>query len=117
MIIENDDDGPQVAADERRLAAEIVTTRGYQLADWSTSNLAVALHTSAELRPDPERPRRRLGRALQVASARTFRLARAGMAVLAAGYEGEARVMDRSLLETRARLIQVLADPSGQTAE
>lgn len=88
----------------------------HELADWATTNLAVALHTAAgELAP-AEDPARVLRRALLVSSARVFRLARAGMATLAAGYEAEARILDRALWETRARCIQAAEDPSGETA-
>jgi hypothetical protein len=89
----------------------------YELAHWATSNLAGALHAAGQLPPPTEEPEFSLRRAVLVSSARVFRLARAGMAVVAAGYEAESRVFDRSLLETRARRVQVLADPSGGLAK
>lgn len=65
----------------------------------------------------PERePERSIRRALLASSARLFRLARAGMAVVAVGYESEARAFDRGMIETRARWVQVRADSSGSLA-
>jgi hypothetical protein len=102
---------------ERELARRIAPfAPEHELADWATTNLAVALH-AAEGEPTPaEDPARVLRRALLVSSARIFRLARAGMATLAAGYKAEARILDRALWETRARCIQAVEDPSGETA-
>jgi hypothetical protein len=106
-----------IAEHERELAAGLAAfAPEHELADWATTNLAVALHTAGSEPAPAEDPDRVLRRALLVSSARIFRLARAGMAVLAAGYEGEARILDRALWETRARCIQALDDPSGDTA-
>lgn len=102
---------------ERELAERLgVEAPEHELAHWATSNLAVALHAAGLLPPPDHVAARSLRRALLVSSARIFRLARAGIAVIAAGYEAEARSFDRSLFETRARRIQVLADESGELA-
>jgi hypothetical protein len=113
------DDLLQTDVDEHELDLA-ATLRGqapeYDLAHWATSNLAVALQASGELGAPAEEPEYSLRRALLLSSARVFRLARAGMSVLAAGYEAEARVFDRALLETRARRMQVLDDETGALA-
>jgi len=102
---------------ERELAAGLpAVAPEHELADWATTNLAVALDAAARLMPPPNDPDRVLRRALLVSSARVFRLARAGMVVVAVGYEGEARIMDRALWETRARCIQALEDRTGEIA-
>ena len=90
--------------------------REYQLADWATTNLAVALHAAGQLSPLVAEPERSLRRTLLVSSARLFRLARSGMAVVAVGYESEARAFDRGMIETRARCMQALEDDSGEVA-
>lgn len=102
---------------ERELAAQLAAeVREYRLADWATSNLAVVLHAAGMLDPPAEEPERTIRRALLISSARILRLARGGMAVGSAGYEAEARVLDRAIFETRGRREQVLADPSGGLA-
>jgi hypothetical protein len=88
----------------------------YDLADWATTNLAVALDVAGRVEAPAEDPERVLRRALLVSCARIFRLGRAGMAVVCAGYEAEARILDRALWETRARCIQALHDQTGRTA-
>ncbi len=113
----DDETEVDVGDDEARLAAQLKATCGYQLAHWATNNLAVALHRSADATTQPHHVERVHRHALRLGSARVFRLARAGMTVLAAGYEGEARIMDRALLETRARVAQALLDDTGETAQ
>ena len=106
-----------IAEHERELADGLTAfAPEHELADWATTNLAVALHAAGGEPAPVKDPARVLRQALLVSSARIFRLARAGMATLAAGYEAEARILDRALWETRARCIQAVEDPSGETA-
>ena len=90
--------------------------REYHLADWATNNLAVVLNAAGTLDPPKQDPERTIRRALLISSARILRLARGGMAGVSAGYEAEARILDRAMFETRARREQVLADESGELA-
>jgi hypothetical protein len=112
-----DDEPTEIGEHEHELATRLPTEAPeYELAHWATSNLATALHAAGQLQPPAEEPEHSIRRALLVSSARVFRLARAGMAVLAAGYEAEARGLDRSLWETRAFQKRALADESGAFA-
>jgi hypothetical protein len=109
--------GIDIRGDERRLAGRFADEAPeYELAHEATTQLAVALDAAARLQLPADEPERSLTAVVLISSARVFRLARAGMTVLAAGYEVEARALDRSLVETRARRMQVLADESGELA-
>jgi hypothetical protein len=71
------------------------------------------------IRSDPDEelnPKQlRLGAMLGIAI-RTLRAMRASLAVLSVGYETEAAVYDRLLIELRGRMAQVANDPTGEMA-
>ena len=101
--------------DEARLRGEFVRYPEYEAADWATQSLSVVIaRTGAAGWPNRSREDYRR-RAIVFLVIRILRAARAGMAVHAAGWEVEARSMDRLLIESRARLIQVSDDDNDET--
>jgi hypothetical protein len=87
-----------------------------QLAELASSTLAVVLHEVSEDEAlsghaDPFRVT-----AAVVGGIRAFRAIRAGMAILAAGYEVEADAMSRVVLELFVETRSAVHDPSGEIA-
>jgi hypothetical protein len=116
-----------ILASEARLAAtyERDLARELSLVDDATSLLLLVLTEVGRLRGEipldkagvPERDAEltRLA-ALQLMGVRGLRVIRAARATLSAGYEAEARALDRILIELQANRGAVVADETGKTA-
>lgn len=87
-----------------------------ELAELASSTLAVVLHQIGEDEPLWRQPGTDRLTAAMVGGVRAFRAVRAGMAILASGYELEADAMTRLLLELVAETRAAVQDPSGSTA-
>ena len=102
---------------EAEIDAAVRSLPDYQLAEVTTSLLAVLLEQCAEAAAAATENERLNRSALVAAAARAFRIIRAGMAVLAAGYELEADIHKRVMVELYVAAESVLADPSGAEAK
>jgi hypothetical protein len=88
-----------------------------ELAEAATSTLAVVLHEVGEERSLWERDDALRVTAAVAGGIRAFRAVRAGMAILACGYEVEADAMSRVLLELFVETRAAVQDASGNTAK
>jgi hypothetical protein len=105
-----------LAEHEDELARQIRGTPQWRLADDATTALAMVIEESRGGAPRPASgsPGSVRLHGLAVVAVRTLRAARAGMQVLASGYEVEARAFDRVLLELKVRCRLILNDATGQ---
>lgn len=103
--------------EEELRTAFVIESLEPRLVSLASTALAVLLERTAQLeRPASGSPESLRLHALMTIAVRTFRAARAGVAVLAAGYEGEARVHLRTLVELHSHQAAIDADPTGEEA-
>jgi hypothetical protein len=99
---------------EAELRAAFVQLPEYDAADWATQDLAVVIAHVVRAGWANRSAEDHRHRAIAMLTIRLLRTIRAGMTVHAAGWEVEGRALDRLVLETRARLIQVTDDATGE---
>jgi hypothetical protein len=114
----NDPHGIEI--DEQRARAELAMTAEWSLA--GRASMALAQVLSSLPRATYEGPVEEAGPFLQLSAQRIvgfrlFRAVRAAMAVLAVGYEPEARALDRVIFELTSHRNLIEADDSGETAQ
>lgn len=100
---------------EAELHSAFANLPEYEAADWATQTLAVVIQRVGETGWANRSASDYRRRAIIILAIRQLRATRAGMAVLASGWEVEARALDRLVIEARARLVQVAEDSSDET--
>lgn len=100
---------------EARLRQVAFQTREYIAADWATSNLASVIQLAAGSGWASQAGQHRK-HAIALLSVRILRACRAAIGVLAAGWETEGIGVTRQVVEINARLCEVAADRTPETA-